>query len=68
VSDPVNPAPSSSNVGIGLNDARLRYGAGHPWALDGLSMSVPMGAGWPSWVRVAQARAAWSTRSSASGP
>jgi len=43
VIDPVHPVPAPSDVDLTVNDARLRYEVDHPWALDGLSMSFPMG-------------------------
>jgi thiol reductant ABC exporter CydC subunit len=41
VHDPEDPVTAPAETEITLRDARLRYGADHPWALDGLTMSVP---------------------------
>ena len=43
VVDPVDPAPVPAETDIALSEAGLRYGADQPWALDGLTMSVPAG-------------------------
>ena len=43
VHDPEDPAPEPSGTEIALEDAHLRYGADHPWALDGLDLSVSPG-------------------------
>ena len=41
VHDPEDPVTEPTGTEIALKEARLRYGADHPWALDGLTMSVP---------------------------
>ncbi len=41
VHDPEDPVTEPTETEIALKEARLRYGADHPWALDGLTMSVP---------------------------
>jgi thiol reductant ABC exporter CydC subunit len=43
VTDPPEPEPEPLGSDLSLQDARLRYGPDHPWALDGLTMSVPQG-------------------------
>jgi len=41
VHDPVDPAPEPAGTDVVLKDAALRYSLDSPWALDGLTMSVP---------------------------
>ena len=41
VHDPADPVAEPTESDIVLKDARLRYGPDHPWALDGLTVSVP---------------------------
>ena len=41
VHDPAQTLAEATQTDIVLKDARLRYGPDHPWALEGLSMSVP---------------------------
>ncbi len=41
VHDPEDPVTEPTGSEIALKEARLRYGADRPWALDGLTMSVP---------------------------
>jgi thiol reductant ABC exporter CydC subunit len=43
VRDPVAAAPVPAATDIALRDAALRYGDDHPWALDGLTLSVAAG-------------------------
>ncbi len=43
VIDPLRPVAEPTATDITLKEARLRYGADHPWALDGLTVSVPAG-------------------------
>ena len=44
VRDPLEVLPEPAGAGIRLEDAALRYGPDNPWALDGLTMSLPEGA------------------------
>lgn len=41
VHDPLDPLPEPNESGIVLEEAALRYGPDSPWALAGLTMSVP---------------------------
>jgi thiol reductant ABC exporter CydC subunit len=41
VHDPAQPLAEPGATDVVLEDARLRYGPDDPWALDGLTMSVP---------------------------
>jgi thiol reductant ABC exporter CydC subunit len=41
VVDPLDPLPEPTETDIVLKDASLRYGPDSPWALDGLTMSIP---------------------------
>ena len=41
VHDPPEPVAEPTQTDVALKDARLRYGPDHPWALDGLTVSVP---------------------------
>jgi thiol reductant ABC exporter CydC subunit len=44
VSDPDRPHPApTGSIGVRVDDARLRYGPERPWALDGVSLSLPPG-------------------------
>jgi ATP-binding cassette subfamily C protein CydC len=43
VVDQSNPATVPDCSDIELSDVRLRYGVDHPWVLDGVSLSMPMG-------------------------
>jgi ABC-type multidrug transport system fused ATPase/permease subunit len=43
VVDPLDPVAEPTATDVRLNNAKLRYGADHPWALDGLTMAVPAG-------------------------
>jgi len=43
VTDPLDPVAEPTAADLGLDNAKLRYGAERPWALDGLTMAVPAG-------------------------
>ena len=43
VADPVHPAPAVQQFDLAVDRLSLRYAADAPWALDGVSFSVPSG-------------------------